>query len=90
MTKGNLIDKVADASGQTKGQTKVFIDALMRSVNETLSDVGEFKIPDLVELKVVQRYARKGRNPLTGETIDIPAKVVVKAKVVGTMKRFGQ
>lgn len=90
MTKSDLIDKIATVSGQTKGQTTIFVDALLRASAEMLSDVGEFKIPNLVEFKVVQRKARTARNPRTGGTLSIPAKKVVKAKVVGSMKRLLQ
>jgi DNA-binding protein HU-beta len=40
-----------------------------------------FSFPGVGKLVLVDRKARKGRNPATGETIDIPAKTVVKFKV---------
>ncbi len=47
---------------------------------------GEFTMPGIVKLVVQKRKARMGRNPATGEPIKIPAKTVVKARVVKQMK----
>ena len=47
---------------------------------------GEFTLPGMVKLVVQKRKARMGRNPATGEAIKIPAKTVVKARVVKQMK----
>ena len=47
---------------------------------------GEFTMPGMVKLVVQKRKARMGRNPATGEAIKIPAKTVVKARVVKQMK----
>ena len=47
---------------------------------------GEFVLPDMVKLVVQKRKARMGRNPATGEAIKIPAKTVVKARVVKKLK----
>ena len=47
---------------------------------------GEFQLPGLVKLVLQKRKARLGRNPATGEEIKIPAKTVVKARIVKQMK----
>ncbi|MDJ0914789.1 MAG: HU family DNA-binding protein [Desulfobacterales bacterium] len=41
---------------------------------------GRLRLPHYGNFKIVQRKARKGRNPQTGTVIDIPAKIVVKFK----------
>ena len=55
------------------------------SENE-LKRSGEFTLPGMVKLVVQKRLARKGRNPATGETIDIPAKTVVKARIAKQLR----
>ena len=47
---------------------------------------GEFQLPGMVKLVLQKRKARTGRNPATGEEISIPAKTVVKARIVKQMK----
>ena len=51
-----------------------------------LKKTGEFTLPGITKLVVQKRKARMGRNPATGEPIKIPAKTVVKARVVKQMK----
>ena len=80
MNKGELIEEVANQTGLTKrasGEavtaiTSVITDALARGEKVTLVGFGTFQI--------MQRKARRGRNPQTGETIQIPAKDVPKFK----------
>ena len=47
---------------------------------------GEFVVPGICKLVVQKRKARQGRNPATGEMIDIPAKTVVKARIAKQLK----
>ncbi len=78
MNKRELIEKVSSemglskrTSGETVGAiTSVITDALARGERVTLVGFGTFR--------VVSRKARTGRNPQTGETIQIPAKKVPK------------
>ena len=47
---------------------------------------GEFVLPGMTKLVVQNRKARLGRNPATGEAIQIPAKTVVKARIAKKLK----
>ena len=47
---------------------------------------GEFVLPGMVKLVKQNRQARMGRNPATGESIQIPAKTVVKARIAKQLK----
>jgi len=55
-------------------------------INEELMAGRAVTIPGVVKLKPVDRAARKGRNPATGESIDIPARRDVKATVSPTLR----
>ena len=73
MNKPELIESVADATGQTKTDTEQTLDAFLDRIANALT-VGErvdwrgFGIWEAKETK-----ARKGRNPATGEALEIPA-----------------
>lgn len=65
--------------------TKSVGDALLLlftdSIREQLANEGEAVFPGFGRLKIVDRPARKGHNPRTGEVIDIPAKQFIKFKL---------
>ena len=79
MTKSELAGRLADKSGITK---KAAFDVL-----DNLADIayhqaeGGFTLPGIGKLVLIQRKARKGRNPATGQEINIPAKKDVKFRV---------
>lgn len=81
MTKSDLITKVAEDHGMTKGQAKSVVETVLNTIKEcttiakqdvTLSSFGKFS--------VTERAARMGRNPKTGDPVQIAAKSVVKFK----------
>ncbi|MBM7623853.1 HU family DNA-binding protein [Sporohalobacter salinus] len=84
MTKTELVDKIAAKTGMTKKDTKETVDAFTDVVTETLQQEAEKSEDerDKVQLigfgsfEVRDRSARKGRNPQTGEEIQIPARKV--------------
>ncbi|NLG16691.1 MAG: HU family DNA-binding protein [Fibrobacter sp.] len=79
LTQSQIIAKLADNVQLTKKQVKSFLDSLASlAYNEAKNG---FTIPGLGKLVLVQRKARMGRNPATGEQIKIPAKKVVKFRV---------
>lgn len=73
VSKTVLVDKVADAAGVSKKDTKAIIDALMSTVVEEVKKDNEIRLIGFGTFKKAKRAARKGRNPQTGEVIDIAA-----------------
>ena len=71
--KGTLVDKVAEAAGISKKDTKAVVDALISTVTEEVKKDAEIRLIGFGTFKKAQRAARKGRNPQTGEVIDIAA-----------------
>jgi DNA-binding protein HU-beta len=67
-------------------QVRDMFDELAALSEKELKRSGEFSLPNIVKLVVQKRKARMGRNPATGEPIKIPAKTVVKARVVKQLK----
>ncbi len=84
LTKAQIVTKLADKTGLAKKQ-----------VNDVLAQMAElaykeakngFTIPGVGKLVVVNRKARMGRNPATGEAIKIPAKRVLKFRIAKAAK----
>jgi DNA-binding protein HU-beta len=86
MTKTELITTLAKQAAMEKKHTKVFLDALTTLVTREIKKGGEVPLTGLGKFKVLRRKARIGRNPQTGEAIQIPAKKVVKFTVAKTLK----
>ena len=83
-TKAQIVAAVADKAGINKKQAATALEALV-----ALAYAGAktgFTVPGLGKLVLVQRKARMGRNPKTGEQIKIAAKKVVKFRVAKAAK----
>jgi DNA-binding protein HU-beta len=84
LTKGQIVAAVAEAAGINKKQAVAAIDGLVQLAYKNAKS--GFTVPGLGKLVLVNRKARMGRNPATGETIRIPAKRVVKFRVAKACK----
>jgi len=79
MNKQELIDTLAEQTNQSKANTLRFMNALVLTIQEVLSQKDELAhvhIAGLGNFSRKSRNARTGRNPKTGEEIAIPAKFV--------------
>lgn len=84
MTKNQMITKLAnDTKILKKDIVRVLEDLTSLALKEAKNG---FTIPGLGKLVVVNRKARMGRNPQTGEAIKIPAKTVLKFRVAKSAK----
>ena len=86
MGKSELFSHFADRFEMKRTQARDFFDALNELAEKELKRSGEFVVPGICKLVVQKRKAREGRNPATGETIRIPAKTVVKARIAKQLK----
>ena len=80
MNKSELIDSMAGKSGLSKADAAKALDALIESVTEGLSNGDRIALIGFGSWSVERRSARTGRNPRTGDEIQIPAKNVIKFK----------
>ncbi len=86
MTQTQMVRELAEATQVNNKVAKQFITTLGEmAVRETKKN-GMFVIPGIGRLVRVDRKARTGRNPATGEAIKIPAKKVVKFRVAKAVK----
>ena len=84
LTKSQIVEHLAEKSGLTKRAMVQFLDELAALAYREAKNV--FTLPGLGKLKLANRKARIGRNPQTGKEIKIPAKRVVKFRVVKAAK----
>lgn len=81
MTKAQLMTTLAEKTGLSKKEVVGFMEVLTDMAYKEAKKEGEFVLPGFGKLVRLDRKARIGRNPATGEQINIPAKKVVKFKV---------
>lgn len=86
MTKSQTMTALAEKTGMAKKDVVAFVDAMAELAYSEVKNSGQFVIPGIGKLVKVDRKARQGRNPATGETIQIPAKTVVKFRVAKAAK----
>jgi DNA-binding protein HU-beta len=86
MTKSEFLVQLAEKLGKTRKEVSEFMDAMVEMAYAVTKKEGEFTIPGLGKLQKKHRDARQGRNPATGETIQIPAKTVIKFRVAKQAK----
>ncbi|MBO7418956.1 MAG: HU family DNA-binding protein [Bacteroidaceae bacterium] len=80
MNKSELVSAMAEKSGLTKVDCKKALEAAIAAVSEALKDGDKVSLVGFGSFSVVERAARQGVNPATGEAIDIAAKKNVKFK----------
>ena len=73
MNKGELIDSVAGSAGLSKSEATKAVDAVLDSITRTLSGGSSVSLVGFGTFSVKARAARMGRNPRTGEAIQIKA-----------------
>jgi DNA-binding protein HU-beta len=84
MTKSQIADHLAKRTGVTKKIATQFLEEMANLAYKEAKN--SFTVPGLGKLVLVNRKARMGRNPATGEAIKIPAKRVVKFRVAKAAK----
>jgi DNA-binding protein HU-beta len=86
LTKAQIISFFAKKFDLSKKSALTVIDEMAALAVAETKKVGAFTFPGIGKLVLVKRKARVGRNPATGESINIPAKTVVKMRVAKACK----
>jgi DNA-binding protein HU-beta len=86
MTQSEVINHFAEKTGLKRAQVKEFFEELANLASTEVKSNGEFALPGFGKLVRSERKAREGRNPATGETIQIPSKTTLKFRVGKGMK----
>jgi integration host factor subunit beta len=76
MTKADLVEEVAKVTELTRKDSEVIVDTLFESVIKALRVGDKLEVRGFGSFRVRQRNSRVGRNPKTGEKVEVPAKRV--------------
>ncbi len=85
-TKKELVNRIADSTGQTKVVVKDVIQRFLDEIIEELSLGNRLEFREFGVFEVKERAARRAQNPRTLEKVSVPAKRVVKFKVGRLMR----
>ncbi len=85
LSKSDLIDLIATDANTTKAQAKQMLESVMSVFSQQLIKGNEVVTPELGTLKVTSRAARTGKNPRTGEAIQIAEKKGIKLSVAKSL-----
>ncbi len=86
LTKSQIVSYVSKKFDLSKKLAGAIIDEMAALAVAETKKAGAFTFPGIGKLVLVKRKARVGRNPATGEPINIPAKTVVKMRVAKACK----
>ena len=76
VTKADIVNQIAEATGLTKTDTSAVVEGLIASVTYAMQRGEHIEIRGFGTFKVVDRAPRTGRNPKTGEVVKIPSRPV--------------
>ena len=86
MNKSQLIAAIAAGAEISKASSEAFLNAFQKAVTDELASGGEVVIAGFGKFSVTERAARTGRNPATGELMEIPASKGVSFKAQKALK----
>ena len=87
MSKSEFVDKVAAEAGLSKKDAAAAVDAVLGTIESTLKSGGEVTFTGFGKFHVASRGAREGRNPRTGETMQIAATKVPRFTAGSGLKK---
>lgn len=77
MTKSELVDIIAESHGEiTRREAEVVVNTIFAAIGDALSDGDRVELRGFGSFTTKRRNARTGRNPKTGESVSVPAKIV--------------
>ena len=86
MTKSQIMSALAEKTGLAKKEVVNFMETLAQMAYSEVKQNGQFVLPGFGKMVKVDRKARVGVNPATGEKINIAAKTVAKFRLVKAAK----
>jgi len=87
VTKETLVNRVYDEVGLSKATSKKVVEALIELIKESLENGEDVLISGFGKFVVRDKKARRGRNPQTGEEIQLRARRVVTFKISSVLKK---
>lgn len=87
MTKSEFVDRFSRKNGISKNEAEKILNAILDSIEDALAQDGKIVLKSFGVLDVVERKAREGRNPATGEAVQIPAQKSVRFRAGEILKK---
>lgn len=87
MNKRELVEAVADTAGVAKSDAEATVDAMVAAISTALVGGDKVTLPGFGTFEVRERAARTGRNPQTGESMDIAASRSAAFKPASALKQ---
>ena len=87
MTKNELAESLAQSCDLGVGQARNVVDEVIETISNELARGGEVALAGFGKFSVSQRAARQGRNPATGQTINIPASKAARFSAASALKK---
>ncbi|NOY60775.1 MAG: integration host factor subunit beta [Calditrichaeota bacterium] len=88
MTKGELVNIIADGTGLTKIETQAVIDGFLATVSFALKNRERIDLRNFGSMKTVKRNARIARNPRTGEPVEVPEHYTVVFRPAKDLREY--
>ena len=89
MTKADLVEEVSRVSRLTKKHSETIVDTVFKSIIAALRDGEKIELRGFGSFRLRQRDSRKGRNPKTGDRVDVPPKQVPYFKPGKDLQNIG-
>ncbi len=87
MTKNELAETIAEKAGLGAGQARSVVETLIDAISDELVSGGEVSLAGFGKFSVSHRAARTGRNPATGQTINIAASKAARFSAAAALKK---
>jgi len=87
MTKNELAEQVASRNGLGASQARQVVESTIEAISDELAHGGEVSLAGFGKFSVSHRAARQGRNPSTGQTINIAASKAAKFSAASALKK---
>ena len=88
LTKAALVEEVADATDLTKKHAKIIVDTVFGSIAEAVRHGEKVELRGFGSFRLRRREQRRGRNPRTGDRVDVPSKQVAYFKPGKELKKL--
>ena len=74
MTKAELVEEVSEKTGLPKKQAEIVVNTVFESIVDTLKTGEKIELRGFGSFRIRRRDSRTGRNPKTGDKVEVPAK----------------
>jgi len=86
MTKADLVEKIFEKIGLSKKEAQEFIEILFDTMKQTFIEGESVKLPGFGTFNIRQKMSRRGRNPKTGEKLEITPRRVITFRASKQLK----